>query len=404
MPLHDPAPARDPARDRRAAPCGPPWPWRPGPRSPPACGSSDSEPTPAAASPADYDTAALAAGAGVAVRPGDRRASSTTTSTTSTTTASASTSRSRCTPWTTSRRPSQAISDQARRSTSATTPPRATARVTSAGSTAKAVVLAQAAGADPTSYGGKDLVRPARGHGGRPRADPTGRLQDVPRPAREASAADYANVVGQAYAVTGARRRRQRRGRSAPPDFLLAQQCKDGWFRLDFTKDTGASDQTCDGDPSSKPDLDATAFAVRALQRGRLGAGRGRACSAAVAWLEQQQASDGSFGGGSGVRHAQQQQHRPGGRGARRAGRDRRGREGRRLGLRAPGSPTAAGRTRPTWARSPTTTPPGRPRQKKGITVEDQRPVPARHRPGTARCCSGCRRDAATEGQPVGSC
>ncbi|MGA8845164.1 MAG: prenyltransferase/squalene oxidase repeat-containing protein [Nocardioides sp.] len=167
--------------------------------------------------------------------------------------------------------------------------------VTSAGSTAKAVALAGAVGADPNAFGGTDLVAqlettvtdsgPARG-----------RIQDVLDP-KEAAAADYANVVGQAYAVLGLT------GVESPEagpaaDFLVAQQCADGWFRLDFTKDVKAADQSCEGDRTSKPDLDTTAFAIRALRLSD-SAQASRAVNSAVAWLSEQQAPDGSFDGGS---------------------------------------------------------------------------------------------------------
>jgi len=168
--------------------------------------------------------------------------------------------------------------------------------VTSAGSTAKAVVLAQAVGEDPTSYGGKDLVAQLEDtvadHG-----PATGRIQDALDP-HVKSAADYANAIGQAYAVRALDTAGSDEA-GAATDYLLAQQCQDGWFRLDFTKDAGASDQSCDGDPSSKPDLDATAFAVQALGADD-SAQVASHVDAAKAWLEKQQAADGSFGGGSG--------------------------------------------------------------------------------------------------------
>jgi hypothetical protein len=167
--------------------------------------------------------------------------------------------------------------------------------LTSAGATAKSVVLAQAVGADPTAYGDTDLLSrleatvadkgPARG-----------RIQDSLDP-KQADAVDYANVVGQAYAVTGLGAADSAEA-AAATDFLLAQQCEEGWFRLDFTKDERATDQTCDGDRASSPDLDATAFAVRALAADDSSTAAA-AVDSAVTWLQTQQAADGSFGGGS---------------------------------------------------------------------------------------------------------
>jgi hypothetical protein len=112
------------------------------------------------------------------------------------------------------------------------------------------------------------------------------------------NAADYANVIAQAYAVKGL----DEAGSSsadAAAEYLLAQQCEEGFFRLAFTADAAAADQTCDGDPASKPDVDATAFAVWALSDRTDDAGTGDQVDKAVAWLQDHQATDGSFGGGT---------------------------------------------------------------------------------------------------------
>jgi hypothetical protein len=170
--------------------------------------------------------------------------------------------------------------------------------LTSAGSTAKALVLAEATGADPTTFGGTDLVGRLEGTVADD-APVRGRIQDELDP-KEKSAADYANVVGQAYAVTGLVAADSDEA-DAATRFLLAQQCKDGFFRLNFTKDAGAADQTCDGDPSSAPDLDATAFAVRALSTVKDDPEAAAHVKSAVTWLQGQQAADGSFGGGTGT-------------------------------------------------------------------------------------------------------
>lgn len=170
--------------------------------------------------------------------------------------------------------------------------------LTSAGSTAKALVLAQATGADPTSFGGTDLVARLESTVAKD-APVRGRIQDE-LDRKEKSAADYANVVGQAYAVTGLVAAKSDEA-DAATQFLLAQQCKDGFFRLNFTKDATAADQTCDGDPSSAPDLDATAFAVRALSTVKDDPEAAAQVKSAVTWLQGQQAADGSFGGGTGT-------------------------------------------------------------------------------------------------------
>jgi hypothetical protein len=167
--------------------------------------------------------------------------------------------------------------------------------LTSAGGTAKLVVLAQAVGDDPTAYGGTNLLARLE-ETVADKGPALGRVQDALDP-KQADALDYANVVGQAYAVTALGAADSDEAPAAT-DFLLAQQCEEGWFRLDFTKDDRATDQTCDGDPTSMPDIDATAFAVRALVADDSSTATA-AVDSAVAWLEKQQAADGSFGGGS---------------------------------------------------------------------------------------------------------
>lgn len=185
----------------------------------------------------------------------------------------------------------QAVSDQLAKHVKDYTSP-GYGTVTSAGSTAKAAVLAQAVGADPTSYGGQDLVAQLEGTVA-DRGPIKGRIQDA-LDTKVKSAADYANVVGQAYAVMALDAAGSDRAGDAT-SFLVSQQCSGGWFRLDFTKDTGAADQSCDGDKTSKPDIDATAFAVRALSAVDSPDVSSQVDSA-VAWLEKQQANDGSFG------------------------------------------------------------------------------------------------------------
>ncbi len=164
--------------------------------------------------------------------------------------------------------------------------------VTSAGSTAKAAVLAETVDEDPTDVGGVDLVtrleRTVAGSGAA-----TGRVVDQLDP-KQKSAADYANTIAQAYAVQAL----DGAGSDAAGDatsYLLQQQCADGWFRLDFPA-ADAKAQGCDADPKSAPDVDATAFAARALD-GSDDPQAGAAVQKAVAWLESVQAADGSFGG-----------------------------------------------------------------------------------------------------------
>ncbi len=162
---------------------------------------------------------------------------------------------------------------------------------TYAGSVAKAAVLARAVGADPTDFGGVDLID---------RLDSLvatsapikGRIQDD-------SSYDYANVVGQAFAVR-ALGRSDSASYPKARNFFLEQQCKAGYFRLDFAV-ADAPDQSCHA--SSPPDTDVTALAVLSLEALPPAERRTEkvrtAVHDAVAWLKGQQKANGSFGGGT---------------------------------------------------------------------------------------------------------
>lgn len=166
--------------------------------------------------------------------------------------------------------------------------------LTSAGGTAKALLAETAAGTDPTKVDGVDLVAQLE----RVTADSepiAGRIQDELDP-HEKKAADYANTVAQSYAVSALSAVKSSESPAAT-GFLIDQQCAEGWFRVMFTADPTAADQTCDGDKTSRPDVDATAFAVLALESVP-GEEAATAARKAVAWLKTQQASDGSFAAG----------------------------------------------------------------------------------------------------------
>lgn len=161
-----------------------------------------------------------------------------------------------------------------------------------AGAVAKAVVMAQTAGADPTSYGGVDLVDRLEGLVS---TDPTtlGRIED------QSDFGDYANVLGQAFAAQGLEAAGSARAADALA-FLLQQQCSEGYFRLNFTADKEAVDQSCDGgdDAASAPDTDATAAVMIALAGQAADPVVGAALDDAEAWLLATQRANGSFGGG----------------------------------------------------------------------------------------------------------
>ena len=158
-----------------------------------------------------------------------------------------------------------------------------------AGPTAKLLVVAEDNGASIHDFGGVDLV--ARLENRVSTTPPTiGRIQD------KSAFGDFANTVGQVFAVRGLL---GASSTSAPAalEFLLDQQCAQGYFRLDFTTDKTAADQGCTG--SDAPDTDVTALAVVELWSVRDSFPELHAAlDQAVAWLRTQQHGNGSFGGG----------------------------------------------------------------------------------------------------------
>lgn len=155
-----------------------------------------------------------------------------------------------------------------------------------AGSAAKALVAAQAAGKNDNSFGGVDLVstveRTVESSGSE-----KGRLKDrdiagYPDPA---VVADYSNLLYQAYGLEGLAEAKSAKVGDVR-DFLLEQQCGPGYFRLYFD--------------ACKADTDATAIAVRAMSAAKADGvtGMDAALSRATKWLVDQQRSDGSFIGG----------------------------------------------------------------------------------------------------------
>jgi hypothetical protein len=161
-----------------------------------------------------------------------------------------------------------------------------------AGSVAKAVVVAQVTGANPRSFGGVDLVKRLNARVAT-EAPIVGRIQDR-------AADDFANTIGQAFAVRGLAKARSARADEALR-FLLKQQCDAGYFRLSFAK-PGAAAQDCDAGrkaTTSAPDTDVTALALLSLRTLKNPSRAVRtAMSDAVAWLKRHQQDNGSFGGG----------------------------------------------------------------------------------------------------------
>jgi hypothetical protein len=153
-----------------------------------------------------------------------------------------------------------------------------------AGSVAKALTFAtEAPRARPRSFGGVDLVERLEA-----RVSDTGRLADSGTP-------DYANTIGQAFAVRGLHAAGSGEA-AAATSFLLQQQCRQGYFRLSFSA-PDAADQGCDA-AGGEADLDVTALALLNLQAvdGPTRAVK-RATAAGLAWVADQQRRNGSFVG-----------------------------------------------------------------------------------------------------------
>lgn len=157
-----------------------------------------------------------------------------------------------------------------------------------AGSLAKTARFAQATGADATDFGGEDLIAMLEGTVSST-APTTGRVQD------ENNDFSDTNTFGQAYAAQALA---SAGSPSAIPvtGFLLEQQCADGWFRLDFAE-RDAPEQTCDGDPASVPDTDATATALMAMAS-MDDVSLAPAIDKAEGWLLSTQRRNGAWGGG----------------------------------------------------------------------------------------------------------
>lgn len=159
------------------------------------------------------------------------------------------------------------------------------------GSTAKALVLAQRTRVDATDFGGVNLVTRLESLVNDQGAT-SGRLQD------QSEFGDFANTIGQTFAVEGLSNADSPRADDVT-DFLIAQQCSDGFFRQDFSP-IDAADQTCDGAATdASPSVDSTAFAVLALNTRADDPAAARAVAKGVAWLKANQADNGSFGANS---------------------------------------------------------------------------------------------------------
>jgi len=163
-----------------------------------------------------------------------------------------------------------------------------------AGPIAKLAAYAKAAGADPRSYGGAHLVKRLNARVA-VKKPVVGRLQDK-------GEADFANVIGQSFAARVLTQVGSRKAGRAVT-FLLMQQCRAGFFRLNFAAKS-ARKQSCDAAPKGKraPDTDVTALTVvnlRAIPPKKRSKAVRVAIAEASAWLKERQKKNGSFGGGT---------------------------------------------------------------------------------------------------------
>jgi hypothetical protein len=158
-----------------------------------------------------------------------------------------------------------------------------------AAATAKLLVLAENTGADPRNFGGMNLVK--RLNSLVIRSGPAeGRIADRPH------SLGFANTIGQILAVRGLTEAQSGLAGKARR-FLLEQQCRQGYFRLSFSR-LSSHHQTCGKKSPADPDV--TSYAVIQLWKTSKGNAKLRgALRHAASWLATQQRKSGAFIGGT---------------------------------------------------------------------------------------------------------
>ena len=169
-----------------------------------------------------------------------------------------------------------------------------------AGPLAKAATFARVAKKNPTSYGGINLITrleertanvPTDRHG----AEHAGRTALAGRIFDKSEYGDYANVVGQSYAVRALTLANSTEA-GAARDFLLKQQCASGYFRADFDKADVPNQSCTEGVAGSAADPDATALAViNLVESGDKSPAVVGALAKAGTWLADRQRGSGAF-------------------------------------------------------------------------------------------------------------
>jgi hypothetical protein len=167
-----------------------------------------------------------------------------------------------------------------------------------AGPLAKAAAFARTAKKNPTSYGGINLITRLEERTANVPADPAAEPQAAAIAGRifdKSEFGNYANVVGQSYAVRALSLANSAEA-GAARDFLLKQQCASGAFRLNFDKADVPSQACTDGVAGSEADPDATALAViNLVESGDKSAAVTTALAKAGAWLDARQRGSGAI-------------------------------------------------------------------------------------------------------------
>ncbi len=158
----------------------------------------------------------------------------------------------------------------------------------SGGSAAKAAVMLQRTGGDPTAYAGLDLVEMLESL----TSSATGLEGRVFARFNGADDLSFTNTPVQAFAAEAL----HTAGSDLSDEsvaYLLLQQCDDGFFREEIPAPDGA--QSCDAEANPEPSVDSTALAVLALHDNE-DAGVQPAVAEAIAWLREVQEPNGAFG------------------------------------------------------------------------------------------------------------
>ncbi len=173
-----------------------------------------------------------------------------------------------------------------------------------AGPLAKAAAFARMAKKNPTSYGGINLITRLEERTANVPADPAAQPQAAAvagRVSDKSEYGDYANVVGQSYAVLALSLANSAEA-DAARDFLLKQQCASGYFRLNLDKADVPNQSCTEGVAGSEADPDVTSLAViNLVESGDKSQAVKDALAKAGAWLADRQRGSGAIRGGAGT-------------------------------------------------------------------------------------------------------